>query len=220
MIKLKDILLEMGVGTIKPIMDLYDENPEKVSSVIFPNNSKASRQEVERELRGASYEDFNQYRQELGVEIEESKEKPGLWANIRAQRARGEKPARKGTKAFKQAVKAADDINTMDELSLKKILGTTALAAGLAMSPNQAKAQEPNKAPTTQVQKQDTTTGFGLGKSSQEHTARTMARLNATKDLMQKLGKTELSAGIEILDSKTFQTKNGYEVEMKVKISQ
>jgi len=220
MIKLKDILLEMGVGTIKPIMDLYDENPEKVSSVIFPNNSKASRQEVERELRGASYEDFNQYRQELGVEIEESKEKPGLWANIRAQRARGEKPARKGTKAFKQAVKAADDINSMDELSLKKILGTTALAAGLAMSPNQAKAQEPNKAPTTQVQKQDTTTGFGLGKSSQEHTARTMARLNATKDLMQKLGKTELSAGIEILDSKTFQTKNGYEVEMKVKISQ
>ena len=220
MIKLKDILVEMGVGTIKPIMDLYDENPEKVSSVIFPNNSKASRQEVERELRGASYEDFNQYRQELGVEIEESKEKPGLWANIRAQRARGEKPARKGTKAFKQAVKAADDINSMDELSLKKILGTTALAAGLAMSPNQAKAQEPNKAPTTQVQKQDTTTGFGLGKSSQEHTARTMARLNATKDLMQKLGKTELSAGIEILDSKTFQTKNGYEVEMKVKISQ
>ena len=101
------------------------------------------------------------------------------------------------------------------------MLGTAALAAGLAGSPNMAKAQEPNKAPTTQVQKQDTaTTGFGLGKSSQEHTARTMARLNATKDLMQKLGKTELNAGVEILDSKTFQTKNGYEVEMKVKISQ
>ena len=38
-------------------------------------------------------------------------EKPGLWANIRAKRARGEKPAKKGSKAFKQAVKAAKDIN-------------------------------------------------------------------------------------------------------------
>jgi hypothetical protein len=42
---------------------------------------------------------------------EVNKEKPGLWANIRAKRARGEKPAKKGSKAFKQAVKAAKDIN-------------------------------------------------------------------------------------------------------------
>jgi hypothetical protein len=35
---------------------------------------------------------------------EVKKEKPGLWANIRAKRARGEKPA-------KQAVKAAKEIN-------------------------------------------------------------------------------------------------------------
>jgi len=133
----------------------------------------------------------------------------------------GKGGARKADKGlWKKASKSKKKKSSVEELSLKKILGTTALATGLAMSPNQAKAQEPTKAPTTQVQKQDTTIGFGLGKSSQEHTARTMARLNATKDLMQKLGKTELSAGIEILDSKTFQTKNGYEVEMKVKISQ
>lgn len=42
---------------------------------------------------------------------ETKKEKPGLWANIRAKRARGEKPAKKGSKAYKQAVKAAKDIN-------------------------------------------------------------------------------------------------------------
>ncbi len=35
----------------------------------------------------------------------------GLWHNIRAKRARGEKPAKKGSKEFKQAVKAAKDIN-------------------------------------------------------------------------------------------------------------
>lgn len=39
---------------------------------------------------------------------EESK---GLWHNIRAKQARGEKPARKGSKAYKTAVKAAKKIN-------------------------------------------------------------------------------------------------------------
>ena len=38
-------------------------------------------------------------------------EKPGLWANIRAKQDRGAKPARKGSKAYKQAVKAAKAIN-------------------------------------------------------------------------------------------------------------
>ncbi len=35
----------------------------------------------------------------------------GLWANIHAKRKRGEAPARKGSKAYKKAKKAADDIN-------------------------------------------------------------------------------------------------------------
>lgn len=39
----------------------------------------------------------------------------GLWANIRAKRARGEKPARKGSEEYKKAVSAAKKINTMDE---------------------------------------------------------------------------------------------------------
>jgi len=38
-------------------------------------------------------------------------EKPGLWANIRAKQERGEKPARKGSKAYKIAKKAGDEIN-------------------------------------------------------------------------------------------------------------
>ena len=37
-------------------------------------------------------------------------EKNGLWANIRAKKARGEKPARKGSKAYKKAVAAAKEI--------------------------------------------------------------------------------------------------------------
>ena len=40
-----------------------------------------------------------------------TEEKPGLWANIRAKRARGEKPAHKNSKAHKDAVAAGKEIN-------------------------------------------------------------------------------------------------------------
>ena len=43
------------------------------------------------------------------------KNQPGLWANIHAQRERGEKPARKGSKAYKSAVKAGKKINKLNE---------------------------------------------------------------------------------------------------------
>ena len=48
-------------------------------------------------------------------EVEESK---GLWHNMQAKRARGEKPARKGSKAYKKAVSAAKHINAMEELDM------------------------------------------------------------------------------------------------------
>ena len=39
------------------------------------------------------------------------KNHPGLWANIRAKHERGEKPSPKGSKAYKEAVKAGKKIN-------------------------------------------------------------------------------------------------------------
>jgi hypothetical protein len=43
----------------------------------------------------------------------------GLWANIRAKRARGETPARKGSEAYKKAVAAAKRINaSLNEMRL------------------------------------------------------------------------------------------------------
>jgi hypothetical protein len=42
-------------------------------------------------------------------------EKPGLWANIRAKKARGEKPAHGNSDAFKSAKKAGKKINSLDE---------------------------------------------------------------------------------------------------------
>jgi hypothetical protein len=45
-------------------------------------------------------------------------ESQGLWANIRAKRARGEKPAPKGSEAYNKAVAAAKKINAMDEVTM------------------------------------------------------------------------------------------------------
>jgi hypothetical protein len=41
-------------------------------------------------------------------------ESQGLWANIRAKRARGEKPAPKGSEAYNKAVAAAKKINAQE----------------------------------------------------------------------------------------------------------
>jgi hypothetical protein len=56
-----------------------------------------------------SADEFHQVR----ADVEESSE--GLWANIRAKRARGEKPSPKGSEAYKKAVAAGKKINAMDE---------------------------------------------------------------------------------------------------------
>lgn len=44
-----------------------------------------------------------------------NEESKGLWHNIRAKRARGEKPASKGSKAYNAAVTAAKKINAANE---------------------------------------------------------------------------------------------------------
>ena len=54
-----------------------------------------------------------------------NEESKGLWANIRAKRARGEKPARKGSDAYNKAVAAAKKINATNEITICK---TCALA--------------------------------------------------------------------------------------------
>lgn len=42
----------------------------------------------------------------------------GLWHNMRAKRARGGKPARKGSRAYKKTVAAAKRINKMEEVTI------------------------------------------------------------------------------------------------------
>ncbi len=71
MIKLKDILneviSEMGMMTIQPILDLYDQNPELVSKAVFPHHKLMSKEDVQEELLGMEYEDFDLLRKELDI---------------------------------------------------------------------------------------------------------------------------------------------------------
>jgi hypothetical protein len=50
-----------------------------------------------------------------------NEESKGLWHNIRAKRARGEEPARKGSDAYNKAVASAKKINAMDEITICEI---------------------------------------------------------------------------------------------------
>ena len=59
--------------------------------------------------KGLTPDVMNKILMKVVQDIEESR--PGLWDNIRAKRERGEKPSRKGSKAYKSAVKAGKEIN-------------------------------------------------------------------------------------------------------------
>jgi hypothetical protein len=58
------------------------------------------------------------YKSKGFVEESINEENPGLWANIRAKQARGEAPAPKNSKAYKDAVEAGDKIK--NEQSIKR----------------------------------------------------------------------------------------------------
>lgn len=440
MIKLRDILLEMGSMTIKPVLDLYDQNPDRVSNALFPGKKTKSKDEVENELKGFDYNEFSQFRDELGVEIEEAEKTPegrplnkayltknksamksdidkaaklsdkdpaayGKWDADYSDKAKtkpyptkkststtayekrfgksenvvnevhtsfvsgnsgrtvthldnkkyqltkdvkgaqignyhsvvlpkgsiihnlpggvfvyhpslkdkfsgiketpklgfrvttnpdtlitieksskilelvnegnedkalsnkakatgisktvlrgvydkglaawktGHRPgvgqhqwamarvnsfvtgkggARKADKGlWKKASKSKKKKSNLKELDLKKILGTAALAAGLAGSPNMAKAQEPNKAPTTQVQKQDTAqTATATYAHPNENTARNIATTKARAALATKLGKSEGSISTSTVDTKMYKLADGrYECTSTVKIN-
>jgi len=143
-------------------------------------------------------------------------------------------------------------LEDLDEVNMKKIIGTAAIAAGLAGSPNVAKAQnfqglkDKFKAGITAVQnklkpqqkidtiyvkkdaplelqkyKDDQSVGYGIAKSRSQSSARQIAYFNASADLMKKLGKTQMTVGMEIVDEKMYQLPDGtYEAETIVKINQ
>jgi len=68
-----------------------------------------------------------------------------------------------------------------------------------------------------QKYKDDKGVGYGYAESRDEQMAMDMARMNATADLMKKMGKTQMTVGIEERDIKMYQNADGtYAAEITV----
>ena len=101
-----------------PVKIIEGEIEESVASAIdqIRQDSKDIRDFLKKVFSDSDFramkndKDFVQYLKSIyeGVSVNEG---DGLWANIRAKKARGEKPAHKNSKAHKDAVKAGDKIN-------------------------------------------------------------------------------------------------------------
>jgi hypothetical protein len=111
------LILDMGYQTADIRIDVEDETIELYDEPIYSFND-FKRVFMEEESRKQAEHDEETLRREQGLEEVVSKviskikeDRPGLWANIHAQRERGEKPARKGSKDYKAAVKAGKEIN-------------------------------------------------------------------------------------------------------------
>ena len=131
----------------------------------------------------------------------------------------------------------------VEEGALSKAISGVALAAAL-FAGNPAQAQNPVvskvgnflkklqptvKVDTVKVQKDAELqlarfkdykgAGYGYAKSPNEATAYKIAKNNATKDLLQKIGQQEITAGIEEKAVKRYVNRDGsYEVEVLVVI--
>ena len=107
-------------------------------------------------------------------------------------------------------------LEDLDEVNMKKIIGTAALAAGLAGSPNIAKAQD--KAPTTQQDTTNTVTATYIHPN--QNTARSYATTKAKAALATKIGKPEGEISASIVSSKMYQLPDGrYECIVTVKLN-
>jgi hypothetical protein len=68
--------------------------------------------------------------------------------------------------------------------------------------------------------KDDQSVGYGYAKSPYQNTAMKIAYNKAVADLMKKLGKTEMTAGIIVVDNVMYKVDNTYECELTVKVNQ
>ena len=68
--------------------------------------------------------------------------------------------------------------------------------------------------------KDDQSVGYGYAKSPNQNTAMKLAYNKAVSDLMKKLGKTEMTAGITVVDNVMYKVDNTYECELTVKVNQ
>jgi hypothetical protein len=143
-----------------------------------------------------------------------------------------------------------DESKPIQEIDMKQVIAAAAILLGTAGAPNTAQAQNTignlfkkgitavqnklkpqQKIDTVKVQKDaplllakfknDQSVGYGVARSRSQSSVRQIAYFNASADLMKKLGKTQMTVGMEIVDEKMYQLPDGtYEAETVVKINQ
>ena len=141
-----------------------------------------------------------------------------------------------------------DESKPIQEITMKQAMAAAAILLSTAGTPNTAQAQntfkDKVKAGITAVQnkfkpqqKVDTVkvqkdaplalakfkdfkgVGYGFAESKDQNGAMQMAKIRATSDLLKKIGKQEITAGIEEKETKMYQLPNGtYQCEMLVVI--
>ena len=106
---------------IRPAIDIFKKAVEDSYRALDPNVEIKEEEGYSKYLKddpdypggktpGLTPDVMNKILMKIVQDIDEAK-RPGLWDNIRAQRERGEKPARKGSKEYKAAVSAGKRIN-------------------------------------------------------------------------------------------------------------
>ena len=118
--ELVDVILEKITRNFSKAVEAYQEIQiqqqklrKKFVSEKDPKKKEALKQSLitlHKKIQKAE-SDFNSALKSEPIEDDLMEKSKGLWANIHAKRKRGEKPARKGSKAFKKAKKAARDIS-------------------------------------------------------------------------------------------------------------
>jgi len=119
----KKTATQLGYTLVDNDVENIDEsvNEEKVY-IDFLNKKKGFKQD---RIKFNSYEEavkwarknFEKFNPDMIKYESVTEESEGLWANIRAKRARGEKPAPKNSKAYKDAVKAGKEINKNESVN-------------------------------------------------------------------------------------------------------
>jgi hypothetical protein len=109
-----------SAGSKKLNIDVYDGRKNKDGSpfigTVTANHSLELKDKIQA-YKSKGYTQVDNVGKKLGIKYKTesvNEEKPGLWANIRAKRARGEKPAHGNSDAHKDAVKAGKKINNED----------------------------------------------------------------------------------------------------------
>ena len=146
--EIKGIIRERGVASIQKeyqktieeiekALDFYKKNKNTDKKDVFVKvlkqlgeKKKALQNELDLKVQ-------SMYRNaELKADESVNEEKPGLWANIRAKQARGEKPAHGNSQAHKDAVKAGKEINKNEEVvnEISAIDGLTDVIGGKTSS--------------------------------------------------------------------------------------